>query len=351
LCQERLSKLETEASQVLQALAHTRPSPLERPAAQQALASLRTVIGERKDMGMWQRIKTSKKVQRLLAGATALIVIGVLFSFAPVRALASDFLSLFRVQEFVIVDVDDQRLEEIAAAISDNMHFGEEEVLQDPGDPIAVSSLDEAAAQVGFVPRRPDQSYGNPARIEVTGLARVRYTPDVETLRQVFTAMELDPSLLPDSIDGQPFVITIPPSVAQYYGEADDPEGFLIAQIPSPSVEVPEGVDMQALGSAMLQLLGMTPEEATRLSQSIDWTTTLVVPLPASMSTVQEVELDGTTGLYILSGWEPDSSDPDEGHYNGGMLLWEKNGFIMAIMGNRNVTGLFELTRIVDALN
>ncbi len=178
----------------------------------------------------------------------------------------------------------------------------------------------------------------------------MRYTPDLEALRQVFAAMELDPALLPDNL-GQPFVITIPASIAQTYGEADDPEGFILAQIPSPSVEVPEGVDMQALGNAMLQLLGMTPEEAARLSQTIDWTTTLVVPMPTSVSTIQEVELDGTTGLYILSGWEPDATDPDEGHYNGGMLLWEKNGFIMAIIGNQSMTGLFEMTSIVDSLN
>jgi anti-sigma factor RsiW len=346
LCQRRLSRLEMERAQVSQALTHTRPSPLDRPSAHRALANLRAVIGERKDMSM----KLSKKMQRVLAGAVALIVIGVLLSLAPVRALASDFLSLFRVQEFVVVDVDDQRMEEIAAAINNNMHFGEEEVLQDPGQPVEVSSLDEAAAQAGFVPRRP-QGHGDPTRIEVTGLARMRYTPDVETLRQVFVAMELDPALLPDNIDGQPFVITIPASITQTYGELDDPEGFIIGQIPSPSVEVPEGVDMQALGNAMLQLLGMTPAEAERLSQTIDWTTTLVVPIPASMSVIQEVEVDGTTGLYILPGCEPDPSDPDESYCGGGMLLWEKNGFIMVVIGNHSTAELFSLTSIVESLN
>ncbi len=342
-CQARLGRLQAQRERISGTLGALAPGPLEQPSARRALAGLQMTINERKGGTMLDRIKNSRRAQRTLAGIAALVIVVGLFALAPVRALARDFLGLFRVERFVVVNVDAERMEQIAEALDENMFFGEEEVLEEPGEPVEVGSLDEAAARAGFQPGKPE-GYGEPTSIQVMGASSTRFTPDVEALRAVFETMGLDPALLPEGIDGQPFEISVPAGIMQVYddGDPDRREDFSIMQVPSPSVEVPEGVDMQALGEAMLQLLGMSPEEAARLSRSIDWTTTLVLPIPVDVATVQEVNVNGTTGLLF------DISDYEDIDGGGGALLWQKNGLVTMIAGDGSSIDLLGIAAALE---
>ena len=84
---------------------------------------------------MLEKLKTSRRYQRIATFVAALAVIAGLFSLAPVRAFASNLLGIFRVERFIVVDVSEERLEQIEAAL-DGSFFGEQEVLEDPGDPV-----------------------------------------------------------------------------------------------------------------------------------------------------------------------------------------------------------------------
>lgn len=335
-CRERLDRLVSDADQVSRALKTLGPGSLDQPNAGRALARLQISVGRRQETPMIEKIKTDKRYQRALAGVLALVVLVGLFSLAPVRALASQFLGIFRVEKFVVVDVDEERLEEISEAISEDFYFGEYEFLEEPGEPVEVASLDEAEALVGFKPRTP-AGYDDPATIVVTGQAQMRFTPDLEDLRTVFATLGLDPALLPDNIDGQNFDFTLPAGVAQAFA-LEDEEGidFAIMQVPSPTADVPEDVDMQALGEAMLQLLGMTPEEAAQLSENIDWATTLVLPIPTGLlQTVQEIGVDGVTGLlFEMQGYETD----DGTYLRRRALLWQKDGIVYMLTSEHGST-------------
>jgi hypothetical protein len=258
----------------------------------------------------------------------ALAVVVGLFSLAPVRAFASNLLGIFRVERFIVVDISEERLEQIEAALDGSL-FGEQEVLEDPGDPVEVGSVEEATALVGFSPRTPTD-YGEPVEIAVQGQLKVRYTPDVEGLRDVFATLDVDPDLLPENIDGQPFDFTLPPAVMMAYDVPENEEDidFILMQVPSPTTDGPSDVDMQAIGQAMLQVLGMSPQEAARLGESVDWTSTLVLPITPDLATVQEISVDGTTGLMFDSGWmEAEGDDWDRNM----TLLWQKDGIINVI--------------------
>lgn len=335
-CASRLDHLREERARVAAALGALAPGPLEQPDSLRALAYLKP-NNRRQETAMFDWIKDSR-ARRALAGIAALAVLVALFALPPVRALARDFLGLFRVERFVVVSVDGERMEAIANALEEGAFFGEPEMLAEPGEPVEVASLDEAAALAGFQPLQPE-GYGDPSSVQVMGAGRARFTPDAEAMRAVFEAVGLDPALLPAEIDGKPFDISMPAGVIQVYddGDPDLPNDFSVMQMPSPSVEVPEGVDMQALGEVMLQFLGMSPAEAARLSQSIDWTTTLVLPIPADVASVQEVSVQGTTGLLFDAG---DYEDIDGG---GGALLWQKDGMVTMITGARSSLNLLTI--------
>ena len=93
----------------------------------------------------------------------------------------------------------------------------------------------------------------------------------------------------------------------------------------------------------MLQLMGMSPEEAARLSESIDWTTTMVVPIPTDLANVQEVDVDGSTGL-LLTANEYQSPEDTGTWYHPRALMWEKDGILYMISAdNLSQTEIFEV--------
>jgi hypothetical protein len=331
-CRARLDELAEQATQVSSLLAASHPGTLDRPDPRRAWYTLTEQMNQYKEMSMLEKLKTSKRYQRIVTFVAALAVIVGLFSLAPVRAFASNLLGIFRVERFIVVDVSEERLQEIESAL-DGQLFGEQETLEDPGEPVEVGSVGEAASLAGFTPRVPS-GYGDPVDVAVQGQMKVRFTPDVEALRSVFATLDVDPNLLPESIDGQPFDFTLPPSVMMTFDveESDEPIDFMLMQVPSPSTDGPSDVDMQALGQAMLQVLGMSPQEAARLSESIDWATTLVLPITPDISSVQEISVDGTTGLMFDSGWMEGEGDNDWSRSMS--LLWQKNGMVTMIVSH-----------------
>jgi hypothetical protein len=99
-------------------------------------------------------------------------------------------------------------------------------------------------------------------------------------------------------------------------------------QLPVPTVSAPPELDLDQLGMAYLQLLGLGAEEAERFSEQVDWTTTLVVPIPRSRNIQQqEVDVDGVTGSLI----RPPRSRMNQDEY---VLTWVKDGVVYALIGS-----------------
>jgi hypothetical protein len=322
--------VDEKAARLLDALA---PDPVDRPDARRALNQFQSRISiERREEFTMFGLKMSKKVQRPLAAGLAAVALISLLAIPQVQAFASEFLSIFRVQRFVLVPISQERMDAIKQAVGDGMDFGQHEVIKDGGDPQEVGSLDEAAAGAGFAPLQAAASYGDPAKVEVSSESVTRYRPDVKAIRQVFSNLNLDPEVLPANIDGKAFDVTTPAGISAEYGAPG--KGIRFVQMPSPTVNVPDGVDMEKLGEAMLQLLGMTPDQAARMSKSIDWTTTLVVPVPANLSSVREVSVRGVTGLvYQGSNDQPgsDANGKSAEHY-AVTLVWQADGYLFAVM-------------------
>jgi hypothetical protein len=68
----------------------------------------------------------------------------------------------------------------------------------------------------------------------------------------------------------------------------------------------------------------MKPDQARAFSQSVDWTTTLVVPIPRGAATYTSVTVDGTKGYLIQ---RPHDDAPEFA------IVWVKNGIIYAVGG------------------
>jgi hypothetical protein len=113
--------------------------------------------------------------------------------------------------------------------------------------------------------------------------------------------------------------------------------GFM--QLPAPSVEYPDDLDLNALGVAGLQFLGMSKAEATALGATIDWANTLVLPIPSDTElTVSEVSVNGTKGTLFTE---------EEAKGDDTALMWQQNGMTYFVAGNYTADEILAIAQSV----
>lgn len=288
----------------------------------------------------------SKKLQPLWVALALTVFLAVALTVPSVRALANDFLGLFRVEQFAVVQVNPGQLPE---QLGDSVLFEEllsrNVVMDEKGKPQEVETLAQAADLTGFTVRLP-ASFRDDAQLVVTPAADVTFQIDLKLIQGIIDELDMQGVDLPAALDGAEVSVEIPNGVSAASGECsldpdmalregfdpDDPASYPITscttfvQMPSPNVNAPPGLDISKIGEAYLQLLGMSPEEAAKFSSHVDWTTTLVVPIPLYGTSYQEVSVDGVTGTLILS----------EGRATQYLLMWVKDSMIYALTGPGN---------------
>lgn len=254
-------------------------------------------------------------------------VLAIVFTLTPARAWASDLLGLFRVEKLQVISFDPEEAEANREIFKDNRAafqriFDENMKIDEHGEPVQVASAADAAAQVGFNPRLPAKLADATIMIE-PGMNAV-FTIDQPQLQELADALGADVQL-PAEVDGQVVTIDVPDGVeASTCQEGQDKSDCLtLFQMPSPTVNAPEALDMKQIGASMFQFLGLSAEEASQLSQQIDWTNTLVVPVPRGDDiAAKDVSVDGSQGTLFL--------EQDGERY---MLLWVKDGIVYNLRG------------------
>lgn len=307
----QLSVLEPQQDEARQ----TAPQALTRLQRQQAVAPVQPTF--------WQRLFAPQR-RTAVVFASLLIVFLFSLSFPAVRAAASDFLGLFRVQKFAAISVSPEQIAILQQIAEEGLTPGELEMLAEPSEPLAFTSLAEAARATGLTPRTLTGA-AEPNEIYVQGGINGRFIIDLAGSRAILEAAGSNPQLLPDSIDGQAVDIETFPGVAQAWAE----DNLMLMQTESPHIRYPEGLDPVLIGQAVLQALGLNEMEAARLAQSIDWTGTLLLPIPQQVATYSEVTVDGVSGIAInsLSG-------------EGNGLVWQKDGIVYLLGGDKTTDEL-----------
>lgn len=276
--------------------------------------------------------------------SAALLVIALMFP--PVQAFAAQVLGLFRVERVTVLPVDFQAMnsdisDESGALLSNVIS---EDVKAEPiGEMQEVATWDEARAASGMNVRTPADLTDAPASLIVSEGIKAELTLDAERLRALADALGRTDVTFPDSLTGQVLNLELPQSVVATWGECAISGEFegergprrngqrpdmsnraagdctIFTQLPSPTVTTPAELDMAQLGQIYLELLGMSPEEATAFGSSLDWTSTLVIPVPANEGSYEEVAVDGVKGtLFSL----------DQG---GHILVWVKDGILYGL--------------------
>jgi hypothetical protein len=265
----------------------------------------------------------------------AVIALILLLSFAPTRSWGQRFLSMLRVQKLAVVPIDtsaleqagepNRRSERLSQLISDSVV-----VTMKPGEAIAVPDAGAASARAGFKVETLENAGTPQVRVEDQGAFHM--TLDADRMRAVLQEVGRSDIEIPDAVNGSTVYVHVPKGVMQEYGNCGanktgtEDTCIRFLQIPSPTVSVPPGVDMPALAEAALQLAGMSATEARNFAQTVDWSSTLVIPVPHDHATYQMVPVDGVNGTLV----EWLKRGTQRGAYS---LIWLKNGIVHAVSG------------------
>jgi hypothetical protein len=281
---------------------------------------------------------------RAAACAAALLAGAGLLSFPAVRAGARVFLDLFRVTSFAGVPVQRQHMQALLSRQGIDLPalLGEQlQVQKAAGPPQQVATLAEAAKRADIPLRLPTwQPVGlGVQHIEVQGDQRLSVTLSADKLRRVLESQGIDDLPLPDGIDGQVVRMYVPPVVRITYGGAAGQAVLVEAR--HPEAAMPAGLDVARIAEIGLRVLGLDREQAYRYAQSIDWRTTLMVPVPVDVASFREVDVQGRTGLLIEAG------GPARGGaaHPGSVLLWSSGDQVLALIGNLGSNDLIEMAQ------
>ena len=349
-CQARRQQLQPESEETARLLAFLASTDQPAPAAQKAWSRFSQQKLIKKEFPMFRKWFAFPVVR--FASALILILAFVL-AFPSTRALAGELLKLFRVQQVTVVPVDFTGLEQLSGdgvlgnqfteLISNSMSIS-----QEPGEPAAAADASEASQLAGFNVRLPQQG-ANPSQIYVSQGAAFTLTVDRAKAQALLDEAGRGDLVLPESVDGADISVNIPASVSVAYGTCPKPEAnsreaegehgpiagryadcVILAQIPSPSVNAPADLDINQLAQIGLEFTGMSAEEAASFTSTVDWTSTLVVPIPSNAATYEQVTVDGVTGTLVQRTTDASSRFA---------LLWVKDGIIYAISGRGGNSG------------
>ncbi len=279
--------------------------------------------------------------------AAVLAVIGLTFTLPSVRASAQAFLELFRVRNFAAVPVDPARIQRLQSASVNLDHLIGDHVekVHDPGPMQVVADPSAAASLAGMpvaVPRELPRGLALDS-VRVRGLAEARVTVALAPLRNLLTTLAIDDVTLPQNLDGSKVMLRMPPAVLLGY-RGDKARATLI-QSRSPELGLPAGLDLPELGEIGLRIMGLSKTEAHRFAQTIDWHSTMLVPMSASAASFDQVDVHGQHGLLItFAGNAPENH---ERAHDRSMLLWSEGDKVYALTGN---IGRVDLTQMANSV-
>lgn len=321
------------------------PLPSESPPpARQALSRFEDHYKVKENSNMFDRI-FNRKYRFAWVAVGVIAVLAVAMLFPQVRAIGSSFLGLFRVEQFTILEFDPEQLEERLSSASNFEYLLSEDVqVEKFGEQQEVVDADQASSLVGIPVRLPTAVEGE-TYLDVQPGMKVSFLVDLPKVQALLNEIGYSDLRLPSDLDGAEISMELPVAVSASFGECGFSEEFIpvegvdpddrpparmlncttLIQVASPEISAPPGLDIAGIGEIFLQVLGMTPEEAAQFTSNVDWTTTLIIPIPRYGTEYQDVFVDGVEGTLIMQ-----SQRSDFPQY---MLIWIKDGVVYALTG------------------
>jgi hypothetical protein len=311
-CRDQLRRQRALAARVRSLL----PAPLPAPEPRAALARLRAGHDQTTrnvPASQGSNVQRSKfmpsnsfwsgRSRSLLAALAVVVAVVSLLALPPLRAAADELLSIFRVQKLMFVPVSRERIDQLSKLNFDkDTLFVAKPTVEQSAPPRVVASAEAAASAIGGAVGQPSAFPSAPlsSEFKVSSPSKMQFQVNVAGARQLLELMGIDDVSIPDALGAAPIAVDVPAfAIASYHGSNYD---MTLHQGHSPSVTLPDGVDLSQLGKAALRLLGMPATDAEIASRTINWNNTLLFPFPKDTDDIRQVTVGGENALIVSGG-------------------------------------------------
>jgi len=267
--------------------------------------------------------------------ALAACLITLLF-LPSTGALAQQFLSIFRIQQFQVVQVTKQDLSQLKNTAMPTLNdLGT--VHYQPNSFKMQQDLTQAqAAQlVNFSVQLPStlpQGIVNEPAFGVVAAGHGTFTFDVQKARNFLAKNNFSNVQVPANLDGATYDLTTSAGViVSYNGTNDEGKQFMVAEIPSPVVTATGKATLEHLRSFLLSLPNLPPEIITQLKQIDLSSGTVPIFVPPGFDS-RPVSVHGTNGV-LLSSNATTSVEHMKKLPLGSAVLWQIGGVVYAVGG------------------
>ncbi len=265
---------------------------------------------------------TPFRIASLAGAGLAIASLVVVLTVAPVRAWAQSLLAVFRVEHFTILELDGSANAGLQNNQMLNQQFGrilsdEVTVTQAPQKPQPITDPATASKLAGFDVKLLTSR--EPTALALENGAAAQMKLDRDRLQSILDEAGRGDLRIPASADGATFGFRIPSGVISMYGNCGDSAANLMGktqpaghtpvpsdatcirlmQLPSPTVSAPAEIDPAQLAQVALQLVGMSANDAANFTQTVDWTTTLVLPVLRGQSSYEQLPVNGNEGVLL----------------------------------------------------
>jgi hypothetical protein len=297
-----------------------------------------------------------------LAGAAlGAVAVVLVLTVAPVRAWAESLLGIFRVERFTVLEIDPSALkgnglqnnqllnQTISRVLSDEVT-----ITQKPQKPQPVADAAAASKAAGFaVQLLPGET---PSGMLVESGAGMQMKLNRDRIQSILDEAGRSDLQIPASVDGATVGVRVPAGVMAFYGNCGDVASGMVfytsnggvkagkeadascislIELPSPVVSAPQEIDPAQIAQVALQFMGMSANDAANFTQTVDWTSTLVLPVERGKTKYEQVHVNGNEAALI----RPLRQGPS-GHYS---LMWVDNGIVFGLGGTGDDTTAINL--------
>ena len=270
--------------------------------------------------------------------AAAAVMVALLLASAPGRAVAQRLLGMLRITTVVAVPME---RDFVAQGKGDMLQqlLADSVVKTKESRRVAVATREEAAEMAGLRVRLPELRSDTP-QLSVNTEGTFHFNVNQQRLETLLSVANRTDIEIPPALNGAQVLVNVPAGVQARYGECPSEERWhegtparfdncvMVMEVPVPTVVTTPELDLRSVAEFGLQLSGMSANQAHLFSQTVDWTSTLAIPVPRNASSYDSVTVDGVKGLLIAGLADRHANLPPA--YG---LLWVKNGVMYSVAG------------------
>ena len=303
-CRERARAIKEQSERVGALVSSLAPVTAEAPVdAQRAFTRLETRMAAPARRPFW-----IPRLTPAWGAIAAAVLMGALLISPPGRAVAQKLLGFLRIKAVVAVPMDRDFIAEGKSEMIQQL-LADSVVKTKETQRLAVADRDEAARMAGVNVRLPEMRTDSP-QLTVNTESSFHFTVNQQRLENLLSVAGRTDLEFPSDLAGAQVYVNVPANVVARYGNCpvedlrEPTHGpydncVIVAEVPVPTVVTNPQLDLSGVAEFGLQLAGMTPEQAHMFSQTVDWTSTIAIPIPRNAATFETVTVDGVKGLMI----------------------------------------------------